>query len=73
MAQAGPSNYAKAKKTRKPQDVKLKSKKVRRANEAKAIADLEQAALQFVSHLEVRSVRLLINTVFLVIGTSFGP
>ena len=37
------------KKGRRPPDPKLKSKKIRRANEAKAVADLEQAALQFVS------------------------
>ncbi|TBU45315.1 DEAD-domain-containing protein [Dichomitus squalens] len=47
MEKAGPSKPVKMKKAKKPQDAKLKTKKVRRANEAKAIADLEQAALHF--------------------------
>lgn len=62
MEKAGPSKPAKMKKAKKPQDAKLKTKKVRRANEAKAIADLEQAALHFVSRLRPGSVLLLINT-----------
>ncbi|KAM5542404.1 hypothetical protein V8D89_003863 [Ganoderma adspersum] len=47
MPQAGPSKPSASKKARRPQDPKVKSKKVRQANEAKAVADLEQAALQF--------------------------
>ena len=61
------------KKGRRPPDPKLKSKKIRRANEAKAVADLEQAALQFVSCVSLRSVLLLINTVALCVGATIRP
>ncbi|KAH9903502.1 DEAD-domain-containing protein [Cubamyces lactineus] len=47
MAQAGPSNPTKKKKGGKAADSKVKSKKIKKLNEAKAIADLEQSALQF--------------------------
>ncbi|KAI0634181.1 DEAD-domain-containing protein [Trametes polyzona] len=46
MAQAGPSNPPK-KKGAKGVQPKLKSKKIKKLSEAKAIADLEQSALQF--------------------------
>ncbi|KAI0827473.1 DEAD-domain-containing protein [Trametes gibbosa] len=46
MAHAGPSTPAK-KKVRKDADPKIKSKKVRKISEAKAIADLQQAATHF--------------------------
>ncbi|KAI0664113.1 DEAD-domain-containing protein [Cubamyces menziesii] len=46
MAQAGPSNPAK-KKGGKGAEPKVKSKKIKKLSEAKAIADLEQSALQF--------------------------
>lgn len=49
MAQAGPSNPAKKKKGGKGAEPKVKSKKIKKLSEAKAIADLEQSALQFVS------------------------
>ncbi|KAI0327508.1 DEAD-domain-containing protein [Cubamyces sp. BRFM 1775] len=47
MAQAGPSNPAKKKKGGKAVDPKVKSKKIKKLSEAKAIADLEHSALQF--------------------------
>ena len=50
MTEAGPSTFKKAKKT-KGLDAKLKSRRVKKANEAKTITDLEQAALHFVSIL----------------------
>ncbi|KAI8989191.1 DEAD-domain-containing protein [Trametes punicea] len=46
MAQAGPSTPQR-KRGRKGAEPKVKPKKVRKLNEAKAIADLEQVALQF--------------------------
>ncbi|KAI0356989.1 DEAD-domain-containing protein [Trametes cingulata] len=47
MAQAGPSTVPKKKKGGNAAAPKVKSKKVKKMSEAKAIADLEQAALQF--------------------------
>ncbi|KAI0772732.1 DEAD-domain-containing protein [Trametes elegans] len=46
MAQAGPSHIPK-KKGGKAADPKVKSRKIRKISEAKAIADLDQNALQF--------------------------
>ncbi|RDX46437.1 DEAD-domain-containing protein [Lentinus brumalis] len=47
MTEAGPSNLRKPKKGGKPKDPKLKSKKVKKLEEARAIAELDQAALAF--------------------------
>ncbi|KAI1794996.1 DEAD-domain-containing protein [Ganoderma leucocontextum] len=55
MPRAGPSNLSQPKKSRRPQDPKVKSKKLKRVNEAKAVADLEQAALHFESPSDVKA------------------
>ena len=48
MAQAGPSNLNKQRKSKKLNEARLKSKKAKKLNEAKILADLEQSALHFV-------------------------
>ena len=48
MTEAGPSNPRKQRKGGKPKDPKLKSKKAKKLQEARAIAELDQAALSFV-------------------------
>ncbi|KAI0718427.1 P-loop containing nucleoside triphosphate hydrolase protein [Cerioporus squamosus] len=47
MTEAGPSNPRKPKKGGKPKDPKLKSKKAKKLEEARAIAELDQAALAY--------------------------
>ena len=48
MTEAGPSNPRQQRKSGKPKDPKLKSKKAKKLQEARAIAELDQAALSFV-------------------------
>ena len=48
MTEAGPSNPRKQWKGGKPKDPKLKSKKAKKLQEARAIVELDQAALSFV-------------------------